>query len=247
MKRDQIHLLPAAIEPRSVLDWTALLNAVGSQNFECEFKSFLSRVVPRQGCIVFSHEMLGDLGTDCSFSTAPDRQQAGACMCSSRDSLQWVHFEDGPWRAAIGISFRSGPSWAQFSDLSHRVAAIGSALAAVWRVHSDRANSLDEAQALSCLSTIEACLADCSTLSSREIDVCSRVLLGLSSIGIALDLNLGETTIKTHRKRAYHRLAIGSERELIAWYLRNWATWHRSARRGEAIMDLASAHRHQKM
>lgn len=32
--------------------------------------------------------------------------------------------------------------------------------------------------------------------------------------------------MKTYRKRAYQRLAIGSERELLTWYLARWSRWH---------------------
>jgi DNA-binding CsgD family transcriptional regulator len=55
--------------------------------------------------------------------------------------------------------------------------------------------------------------------------VCARVLYGLSSTAIALDLDVGEETVKTYRKRAYQRLAIGSERELLNWYLAQWSRW----------------------
>nr|ART90100.1 hypothetical protein [uncultured bacterium] len=34
-----------------------------------------------------------------------------------------------------------------------------------------------------------------------------------------------EETVKTYRKRAYQRLAIGSERELLTWYLARWNRW----------------------
>jgi len=54
---------------------------------------------------------------------------------------------------------------------------------------------------------------------------CSRILYGLSSIGISLDLGAGEESAKTYRKRAYQRLRIGSERELLHWYLAQWSAW----------------------
>ena len=78
---------------------------------------------------------------------------------------------------------------------------------------------------LSCLCTIERCLSESTGLPPREVEVCARVLFGLTSAGIAVDLYLCENTVKTYRKRAYHRLAVGSERELISWYLRMWARW----------------------
>ena len=57
----------------------------------------------------------------------------------------------------------------------------------------------------------------------------------MTSPGIALDLNIGEESAMTYRKRAYHRLNIGSQRELLLWFLRQW-----SQQRGTAA--LAAAH-----
>jgi DNA-binding NarL/FixJ family response regulator len=59
-------------------------------------------------------------------------------------------------------------------------------------------------------------------LPRREVEVCARVLYGLSTLGISLDLGIGQETVMTYRKRAYGRLMISSHRELIAWYLRLW-------------------------
>ena len=56
----------------------------------------------------------------------------------------------------------------------------------------------------------------------REIQVCSRILYGMSPIGIALELGIGQETIVTYRKRIYNRLSIGSQRELLIWYLARW-------------------------
>ena len=67
--------------------------------------------------------------------------------------------------------------------------------------------------------------------------MCARILYGLSSVGIALDLTVSEETVKTYRKRAYQRLAIGSERELLTWYLAHWSRW--SAERFEAAASTA--------
>jgi DNA-binding CsgD family transcriptional regulator len=81
------------------------------------------------------------------------------------------------------------------------------------------------AQALTALPEIETCIVATSDLPRREAEVCARILYGLSSVGIALDLTVSEETVKTYRKRAYQRLAIGSERELLTWYLARWSRW----------------------
>ena len=99
----------------------------------------------------------------------------------------------------------------------------GRALAAILRQHIEApVEPARPAEPLSSLSAIEQRIAKCSDMPPREVEVCSRILFGLSSTGIAIDLDISETTVKTYRKRAYHRLSIGSERELLTWYLRKW-------------------------
>lgn len=53
-------------------------------------------------------------------------------------------------------------------------------------------------------------------LSGRERQVLVRIVTGLSSAGIALDLGLQLNSVLTYRKRAYARLAISSQNELFA-------------------------------
>jgi len=79
--------------------------------------------------------------------------------------------------------------------------------------------------ALGSAAEIESCLRATSDLTHREAEVCARVLFGMSSIGIALDLCVRECTVKTYRRRAYQRLSLGSERELLTWYLARWGAW----------------------
>ncbi|MFM0347822.1 helix-turn-helix transcriptional regulator [Paraburkholderia sp. RL17-347-BIC-D] len=79
--------------------------------------------------------------------------------------------------------------------------------------------------ALTDLSEIEKCLIARSDLRRREVEVCARIIVGLSAAGISLDLGVGEETVKTYRKRAYSRLNIGCERELLHWYVSQWSTW----------------------
>ncbi|WP_207482621.1 helix-turn-helix transcriptional regulator [Arenibaculum pallidiluteum] len=58
-------------------------------------------------------------------------------------------------------------------------------------------------------------------LTAREQAVCSRILLGYRTEGIALDLGVQPSTVITLRKRAYQKLAISSQSELFALCLRN--------------------------
>jgi DNA-binding CsgD family transcriptional regulator len=56
-------------------------------------------------------------------------------------------------------------------------------------------------------------------LTEREADVCARIILGMSTTGIALDLRISDNTVATLRKRAYDRLGISSQNELFAFCL----------------------------
>ncbi len=129
---------------------------------------------------------------------------------------------------AFGLSvLRSDPHSPFADDGIRRLGESAELLVAVLGKHADLCQSRPNvAQALTALPEIEACIVAVSELPRREAEVCARILYGLSSIGIALDLSVSEETVKTYRKRAYQRLAIGSERELLTWYLARWSRWH---------------------
>lgn len=88
---------------------------------------------------------------------------------------------------------------------------------------------IDVGAALDDLSLIARCIAARGDLPRREIEVCARVLYGMSTVGISLDIGIGEESVRTYRKRAYQRLQIGTERELLRWYLHEWSIWRCAA------------------
>jgi len=53
------------------------------------------------------------------------------------------------------------------------------------------------------------------SLSDRERQVCALIALGVTSEGIGLRLDIGLNTVLTYRKRAYARLGISSQNELM--------------------------------
>ena len=53
-------------------------------------------------------------------------------------------------------------------------------------------------------------------LSRRECEVCSRAAIGKTIEGTALDLNISRTSVITYRQRAYQKLGISRQNELIA-------------------------------
>lgn len=53
----------------------------------------------------------------------------------------------------------------------------------------------------------------------RELDVCARLLQGLSYDGIAADLGLSVATVKTYRRRAFERMGLHFKSELFAAFV----------------------------
>lgn len=53
-------------------------------------------------------------------------------------------------------------------------------------------------------------------LTTREREVCERVILGYTSLGIGLDLEIALSSVHTYRKRAYQKLGINTQNELFA-------------------------------
>ena len=128
---------------------------------------------------------------------------------------------------AFGLSvLRADPHSPFAGEAIERLGRCAELLVAMLAKHADVCQSrVRLANALTLLPEIEHCIVSTSDLPRREAEVCARILYGLSSVGIALDLTVSEETVKTYRKRAYQRLAIGSERELLKWYLERWSQW----------------------
>lgn len=129
---------------------------------------------------------------------------------------------------AIGLSvLRSDPHAPFAEEAIERLGRAAELLVAMLSKHADVCQRRPNvAVALTALPEIENCIVATSDLPRREAEVCARILYGLSSVGISLHLAVSEETVKTYRKRAYQRLAIGSERELLTWYLARWSRWN---------------------
>ena len=52
-------------------------------------------------------------------------------------------------------------------------------------------------------------------ITPREVEVCAAIAVGMSSEAIALTLGISLNTVLTYRKRAYARLGICSQNELV--------------------------------
>jgi len=60
-----------------------------------------------------------------------------------------------------------------------------------------------------------------STLSDREREVCKGIMRGLTTEGIAGDLNIAPSSVTTYRKRSYSKLGINSKPALFALCRKN--------------------------
>ena len=132
----------------------------------------------------------------------------------------------GP-NADFGLSIlRTDPHAPFAGEAIEKIAQSAGLLMAVLGKHVDILQERPNvAHALTVLDEIENCIVATRALPRREAEVTARILYGMSSVGIALDLSVSDETVKTYRKRAYQRLAIGSERELLTWYLARWSHW----------------------
>ena len=56
-------------------------------------------------------------------------------------------------------------------------------------------------------------------LTPREVDICSRIVVGYTTCGIAHSLGITLNTVATHRKRAYYKLGISCQNELFTRFV----------------------------
>jgi DNA-binding CsgD family transcriptional regulator len=129
--------------------------------------------------------------------------------------------------SAFGLSVVRSDTTGSFSDRDvERLSGIAELLVSLLAKHADLMfRRPNVAVALTSLVDIEDCIVEMTQLPRREVEVCARVLHGISTLGMSIDLGIGEESIKTYRKRAYRRLGIGTERELLNWYLALWSNW----------------------
>jgi len=66
---------------------------------------------------------------------------------------------------------------------------------------------------------ISKLIAHNASLTGREVEVCARLLIGMTQDGIASDLGLSLATVKTYRNRAFARLGIHFKNQLFSLFL----------------------------
>jgi DNA-binding CsgD family transcriptional regulator len=129
--------------------------------------------------------------------------------------------------AIVGLSLCSSRVGFFAPDKRQQLEAISETLFSLLSKHIDiTKKSTNVSLALTSLEEIETCICQqMQTMPRREAEVCSRVIYGVSSLGISLELGISVETVMTYRKRAYARLGIATQRELILWYLNIWSEW----------------------
>lgn len=129
--------------------------------------------------------------------------------------------------AVFGLSILRTENLGVFSDDAvGRLAAVADLLVALLAKHAVMLLQYPRPEeSLASLEDIECCMVAMSDLPRREMEVCARIVYGLSAAGIAVELGIASESVKTYRSRAYRRLSVGCERELLKWYLGLWGRW----------------------
>ncbi|ALK35267.1 helix-turn-helix transcriptional regulator [Burkholderia plantarii] len=92
------------------------------------------------------------------------------------------------------------------------------------------AAALPPADCLSSINLIQQCLLESVGMPPREREVCAHLLMGDTVGETAQKLQIGTETVRSYVKRAYQRLQVTSQRELVIAYLRHWYAWTQRGR-----------------
>lgn len=130
-----------------------------------------------------------------------------------RERLSLAQLEADGSLLAINL-YRHGDGAAFAGGATEQLAALAPVLVAAVRRH------LAGAPDVAAPSAREALRAHCADLTERELDVCERLLRGMTHDGIAADLGLSVATVKTYRARAFARLGLHFRSELFAAFTR---------------------------
>lgn len=102
---------------------------------------------------------------------------------------------------------------------------LGPAVASIERHARMSCLAPSAADALGDVAQVERCLGTMGSLPAREREVCARTVCGRSATQISQELGISPETVKCYRGRAYIRLGIAGERELLVLFVRLWESW----------------------
>lgn len=125
-----------------------------------------------------------------------------------------IHYPDGVLIVSLYRSTSQGTFTSTEMDWINEVGDLCSALIErhVQSLKLDFADSIEKRNER--FRRILRILLDCK-LSPREAEICTLILMGHTTCGIGLELNISENTVGTHRKRAYAKLGIATQNELF--------------------------------
>ena len=122
--------------------------------------------------------------------------------------------EEGADRSLFALNFYRHQHQRPLSDTQlAEFGRVGTLLMALTRKHIALTPADEPAR------TVDRLLALHPDLTPREVEVCARLLRGMTQEGIAADLGLSVPTVKTYRNRAFGRLGIHFRSELFALML----------------------------
>jgi DNA-binding CsgD family transcriptional regulator len=190
---------------------------------------------PELGEAYSGHFRRSDPNRDLIFAARAARHRscwlASRCGCISQ-TYRKLFFEDADIvdKFATGIRFENIRFYLNFDRLSavgsfrpaqvKRLRRIAPSMSAAVARHFERSVPARQATAAQDLHQLFATSATFQSLTGREREVCLRILSDLSSEAISADLNISIHSILTYRKRAYERLGISSQNDLLGRVLK---------------------------
>jgi len=118
----------------------------------------------------------------------------------------------------------------QQQHINQLLAASPVIFALIGQHYAASATKISPADALSSVELIRRCLVESTEMPQRELEVCSHLLVGDTVSDTARELQIGSETVRSYVKRAYHRLGVNSQRELMVAYLKLWHAWSQRER-----------------
>ena len=112
------------------------------------------------------------------------------------------------------LSFYSGAGFGRFSECDiNRMASSGDLLMSLL-IKNDAANAV-KSEAWTTEALMSRLRMVAPGIPTREAEVCTSIMLGMTSEAIGLKLGISVNTVLTYRKRAYGRLHISCQNELM--------------------------------
>ncbi len=160
----------------------------------------------------------------------PDTMRAGSCraMLIGADEIAHPSYRQHCYRAiklvnrmtimrragdsVIRVNFYRGRGNRAFDHGVDAIAAAGDALIALIARHDAWAAKADGGEDFEYLERLRYL---CPSMPRRQLEVCALIVRGFFSEAIALKLGISLNTVLTFRRRAYARLRISSQNELM--------------------------------